>query len=194
MNFSQYAALYVGTRQGDKRHKKIIDGYNNIRPLPRGVRMTYHYAWCAAFVSFVLSENNAISAPYECSVYYMWKKAKDTKQTVKTPKVNDIIVYNWNGDSVPDHVGIISKIDGDILTVIEGNYNKAVGVRTISKTSKKIFGYIRVKQAVIKNDIDNVAREVIAGKYGNGEERKKTLTAAGYNYEEVQNKVNELLK
>ena len=39
-----------------------------------------------------------------------------------------------------------------------------------------------------------VAKEVIAGKWGNGEDRKNRLTAAGYNYEAVQDQVNALLK
>ena len=43
-------------------------------------------------------------------------------------------------------------------------------------------------------DVDAVAREVIAGKYGNGETRKKNLAAAGYDYTTVQNRVDELLK
>lgn len=41
--------------------------------------------------------------------------------------------------------------------------------------------------------IDTVAREVIAGKWGNGETRKKLLTEAGYDYNTVQTKVNALL-
>lgn len=44
-----------------------------------------------------------------------------------------------------------------------------------------------------KNDIDKIAREVIRGEWGNGEERKERLKKAGYSYEEVQNRVNELL-
>ena len=40
--------------------------------------------------------------------------------------------------------------------------------------------------------VDEVAKDVIAGKYGNGSERKAQLEAAGYNYAEVQAKVNEL--
>ena len=40
----------------------------------------------------------------------------------------------------------------------------------------------------------DVAREVIDGKWGNGEDRKARLTAAGYNYDEIQAKVNELCK
>ena len=38
-----------------------------------------------------------------------------------------------------------------------------------------------------------IAQEVIAGKWGNGDDRKNRLTNAGYNYDEVQAKVNELL-
>jgi hypothetical protein len=45
-----------------------------------------------------------------------------------------------------------------------------------------------------KKKIEAIAKEVIAGKWGNGTERKNRLTEAGYNYREVQDKVNELLK
>lgn len=41
--------------------------------------------------------------------------------------------------------------------------------------------------------IDELAQEVIAGKWGNGDDRKSKLTAAGYSYDEVQKKVNEIL-
>ena len=42
--------------------------------------------------------------------------------------------------------------------------------------------------------IEAIAREVINGKWGNGQDRKNRLTQAGYDYHTVQNKVNELLK
>lgn len=45
-----------------------------------------------------------------------------------------------------------------------------------------------------KKSIDEIAREVIDGKWGNGQDRKNRLTKAGYNYSEVQKKVNQLLK
>ena len=41
--------------------------------------------------------------------------------------------------------------------------------------------------------MDQLAKEVIEGKWGNGSEREKKLTAAGYNYRAVQKRVNELL-
>lgn len=45
---------------------------------------------------------------------------------------------------------------------------------------------------VVKN-LETIAKEVIAGKWGNGSERKQKLTAAGYDYNAVQIKVNKLL-
>ena len=40
--------------------------------------------------------------------------------------------------------------------------------------------------------IEELAKEVIAGKWGNGNERKNRLTEAGYDYDEIQNVVNAL--
>jgi lysozyme len=44
-----------------------------------------------------------------------------------------------------------------------------------------------------KKSVDEIASEVIAGKWGNGTNRKNRLTAAGYDYNAVQAKVNEKL-
>ena len=43
------------------------------------------------------------------------------------------------------------------------------------------------------SDIDTIAREVIMGEWGNGDERKERLENAGYDYQEIQSRVNELL-
>lgn len=45
-----------------------------------------------------------------------------------------------------------------------------------------------------KKSVDAIAYEVIRGDWGNGDERKQKLTAAGYDYSAVQKKVNELLR
>ncbi|MGG6831977.1 UNVERIFIED_CONTAM: N-acetylmuramoyl-L-alanine amidase [Streptococcus canis] len=41
--------------------------------------------------------------------------------------------------------------------------------------------------------VDTLAREVLAGNWGNGQDRVNRLTSAGYNYNAVQNRVNEIL-
>ena len=45
-----------------------------------------------------------------------------------------------------------------------------------------------------KKSIDEIAREVIQGKWGNGVDRKNRLTNAGYDYNAIQKRVNELMK
>ena len=45
-----------------------------------------------------------------------------------------------------------------------------------------------------RKSIDEVAREVIAGKWGNNPERKNRLAQAGYDYSAVQKRVNQLMK
>ena len=42
-----------------------------------------------------------------------------------------------------------------------------------------------------ENDVEKLAKEVIRGNFGNGQERKDLL---GGNYEEIQKRVNELMK
>lgn len=56
---------------------------------------------------------------------------------------------------------------------------------TVGKTVKNIEDS--------KKSVDEIAKEVIQGKWGNGTERKEKLTAAGYDYATVQKRVNEML-
>ena len=44
------------------------------------------------------------------------------------------------------------------------------------------------------NELETVARQVLTGKWGNGQARKEALTLAGYDYKEIQSIVNKLLK
>lgn len=45
----------------------------------------------------------------------------------------------------------------------------------------------------MKSSLD-IAKEVIAGKWGIGADRKTKIEKAGYNYEEIQNYVNRMIK
>lgn len=57
-------------------------------------------------------------------------------------------MYDWNdtgkGDCTgwPDHVGIVEKVEGKRMTIIEGNLNKEVGRRTIEVDGRYIRGFI----------------------------------------------------
>lgn len=65
------------------------------------------------------------------------------------------------------------------------SYKKAI-LNIIATYGLNKYSYDNVK------DIDAVALSVIRGKWGNGEERRKKLEAAGYDYHLVQSRVNEL--
>lgn len=58
----------------------------------------------------------------------------------------------------------------------------------------RVNALMGVKKAPAKKSIDEIAREVIAGKWGVNPARAKKLRAAGYNPDEVQAKVNALMK
>lgn len=49
------------------------------------------------------------------------------------------------------------------------------------------------KKKPVEKNIDQLADEVLAGKWDNGAERERLLTAAGYDYNAVQKRVNEKL-
>ena len=68
---------------------------------------------------------------------------------------------------------LVTKTKGHTVVVLEDGENEA------EKNKKKT--------------VEEIAKEVIAGLWGNGNERRKKLEAAGYNPNEVQAKVNELL-
>ena len=59
---------------------------------------------------------------------------------------------------------------------------------------RRVNELLRGQTATGKKTVDQVAREVLQGKWGNGSDRRKRLTAAGYDYAAVQKRVNELLR
>lgn len=82
-------------------------------------------------------------------------------------------------------------------------YSSTGSVSGIQNNCDLDYGYIDYPSIIIKggfngynssDDINKIVNEVINGDWGNGEERKKRLTAAGYNYNEIQQRVNELFK
>ena len=60
--------------------------------------------------------------------------------------------------------------------------------------SKKNSDYTETGWSDNVQNIDSIAAEVIQGDWGNGEERKERREQAGYDYDAVQAKVNELMK
>ena len=72
-------------------------------------------------------------------------------------------------------------------------YNYEEVREKVNKLLKKVENKTPTQQPQLKS-VDEVAKEVISGSWGNGAERKQRLEAAGYNYEEVREKVNKFYK
>lgn len=80
----------------------------------------------------------------------------------------------------------------------KGYADKADANALLAKVKKAGFSaFVNTRSAdkasTTKKSVSRIAQEVIWGQWGNGAERKKKLTAAGYDYDEVQSMVNKLL-
>lgn len=63
---------------------------------------------------------------------------------------------------------------------------------SVYDTNGKLI-YTPTKQTAKKKTVTELAKEVIQGKWGNGDERKNRLTTAGYDYKAVQTEVNKMM-
>ena len=87
----------------------------------------------------------------------------------------------WQYTSKGKVSGINGNVDCDYCYIDYPKLIQAKGLNGLKKLPKK-------------KSIDTMAREVIAGKWSNGDERKKRLTKDGYDYAKVQKRVNQLIK
>ena len=137
--FVKTAQKYIGCKESDGSHKKIIDLYNSKKP--KGYyTMKYTDAWCATFVSAVSAECGLTDIiPMECSCSRMIKLFEKLgtwhENENYIPKTGDIIFYDWqdginyavsDNQGASDHVGIVESVSGNTITVIEGNAKKSV--------------------------------------------------------------------
>ncbi len=63
-----------------------------------------------------------------------------------------------------------------------------------NEVQREVNRILAENSAANKKNTDELAIEIIQGKWGNGQDRKDRLTAAGYDYDEVQHRVNEILR
>ena len=77
--------------------------------------------------------------------------------------------------------------------VIAGLVRRRAKEKELFDTPTSITTSTATSTAVKKSD-EEIAKEVVAGKWGNGNARKTALTKAGYDYKSIQTLVNKLLK
>lgn len=198
------ALKYVGTQQYGSVHKALIDRYNKVTPRPSGYKMTYDDAWCDAFVTVIADETGTASLiGRECGVerhIKLFKQMGIWLGRVK-PKVGDLITFDWDGGGFADHIGFVAEVSGDILRTVEGNANARVAQVYFDWNDWRIKGFARPKYSDEKVNVpvlsdktmEDLASEVLSGKWGNNPAREKALKVAGHDPVKVQRMVNELI-
>ena len=114
----------------------------------------YNYPWCAAFVSWCANQagisTDIIPKHSSCTIGMNWFKDRGLWEDGAyyggsyTPKAGDIVYYSDNyNQNVSSHVGIVTGLNGNYLTVIEGNTD-GNRVTEYTKNSKRTLsnGYV----------------------------------------------------
>lgn len=109
-----------------------------------------------------------------------------TNTTPSNPASNNL--SNYTDAQLADKVIAGEFGNGDARKVALGSRYSAVQ----AIVNQKLNGPYSAP-APTKKSVEEVANEVIKGLWGNGTDRIKSLENAGYNYSEVQNKVNQIL-
>ena len=210
-NVVSMAQSLIGIKMGTSSHHALVDLYNSVRPLPVGYAVKYWDDWCDVTVSTIFIKLGASDLiGRECGVerHIGIFKSKGIWVGKSFPKAGDIITFDWEGQGgFADHIGIVEKVEGNTVYTIEGNTSiggvSQVGRRSYAWNANVIKGYARpayngssvtvATQVSGSSNLDTVAKEIIAGEWGNGEERRSALLAKGYNPEQVQARVNAIL-
>lgn len=101
--------------------------------------------------------------------------------TTTTPNTTQLYRVRKSWSDAKSQIGAFASLD---------NAKKACksGYAVFDSSGKQVY------PTTTKKSVDEIAREVIQGKWGNGTDRKNRLTNAGYDYNAVQKRVNELMK
>lgn len=210
------AKSYIGTKESPAGSNNVIFNTHYYGKAVSGSA----YPWCCVFVWDIFRMCGASELLYDgkkvsyCPYLQDWGKKKGLSVNKNNGNPGDIVFFDWNSNGAADHVGIIIEKNNDgTYTTIEGNTSLASndnGGNVMRRTRKQseICTILRPRYdkdeatpvVTNKKTLDELAKEVIAGKWGTGEERKKALTAVykagqiAYDYATIQKRVNELCK
>ena len=144
-------------------------------------------------------EKDGYLAGLYCSTYYLNNYISNSvagKYALWVAQYNYRCTYTankygiWQYSSEGRINGISGNVDMDYCYIDYPNIVKNSGYNGYKKTAKKTTS---TATATKNKTVEELAKEVIAGKWAAGDERKQKLTAAGYDYNAVQKRVNEIM-
>lgn len=154
-----------------------------------------------------------------CNAENFIERAKNTYglEISPVPTLGGIMVWqkgaSLSGNDGAGHVAVVERIDSaNQIYTSESGYGSSSFWNSIRNNNNGRWGLgsgytfrgcivnpaigkvtASTSTPAAKKSLDEIAKDVIAGKYGNYPERKTKLEAEGYNYSQVQARVNELV-
>lgn len=125
---------------------------DNIVRYKNGKRAPYDIkgnAWCAAFSTWAWEQAGYhVRWSNKNYVPAIWNDAKAkgwTREYVSEAQAGDMIIFDWEGDGTPDHVGIVQSVDYENRRIhtIEGNSGDQVRTKSYSMDAGSLVGAVK---------------------------------------------------
>ncbi|MBM3461301.1 MAG: CHAP domain-containing protein [Armatimonadetes bacterium] len=139
----QRANSMVGMHEGrDRAAIQQVTGRSGINPATT--------PWCAAWAMNLLEQHgvmklDGLSNRNYCPTIKSWSQGKNTwaENGRYTPKAGDAILFDWQGDGTPDHIGIVERVANGRVYTIEGNSSDSVKKNSYAVGDRRVDGYVR---------------------------------------------------
>lgn len=130
----------------------------------------YQGGWCTTFVLWCFNKageslgvtmyGKIVPNGGNCNSMISWFKNKDryhTRSSGYTPKVGDLVFFDWSGNGSSQHVGIVSGVSGSTVYTIEGNCSAEVKERKYTTTGSKPYNNVSAIMGYGNPDYSSVA-------------------------------------
>ena len=126
-NVMNKAASYIGTHEDPMGSNNVIFNTDYYGYPVSGE----WYPWCCAFVWDIFRMCGASNLFYDgqrtayCPTVLSWAKNNGMIVPFSQAQYGDLVLFDWNGDGVADHIGFVESLQGSTLMTIEGNTSDA---------------------------------------------------------------------
>lgn len=146
------AETQLGYTESQRNFEAVPDEYGDGYTLKGWTRYGAWYGipygdWCAMFISFCLNYADIPESaiPYDCATT-TWIDSLSARGMYAPagsydPKPGDLIFFDWEGDGLSDHVGIVWAVNPGSITTIEGNHTISVELFDYDLSDGHIQGY-----------------------------------------------------
>lgn len=115
IGYSRWTDPEAGTKYGRWYAGKVGDSYFAESGVP----------YCAMFVSYILAQCGIDFLYSYCP--YILRDYRAQVVSTRLAQPGDVVLFDWGGDGVPDHVGFVEQNCGTYLQTIEGNTSSGSG-------------------------------------------------------------------